>query len=273
VTEPTDARASPSSPSSAEAPDGAAAAAVLRPLGWRDPLRWLAAGWRDFVRAPGIGAFYGACFIAMGWALLQMYARKPAWTLALSGGFLLMGPFLCLGLHRVSQRLEAGERPDLGDSLLAWDTRTGALAIFGLVLLVLELVWSRAVLVIVAVSFDRMPEIGGSLGALPTRENLPFLATFTLVGAVFATLIFAVSVVAAPMILDRGTDAVSAALVSLRLVLDQPGVMLWWATLIVLIVGLAMLPGFAGLLVAGPVIGHATWHAYRAAVAPPAAGP
>jgi uncharacterized membrane protein len=82
----------------------------------------------------------------------------------------------------------------------------------------------------------------------------------------FAGLIFAVSVVSIPMILDRPTDAISAGLTSLRLVLSQPLVMLFWGALITTVVVLAMLPWFAGLLVAGPVLGHASWHAYRAAV-------
>jgi uncharacterized membrane protein len=87
------------------------------------------------------------------------------------------------------------------------------------------------------------------------------------VGAVFAGLIYAVSVVSIPMILHRQTDAITAGLTSMRLVLTQTGVMLWWAFLITLFVALAMLPWFAGLLVVGPVIGHASWHAYRSAVA------
>jgi len=88
------------------------------------------------------------------------------------------------------------------------------------------------------------------------------------VGAVFAGLIFSVSVVSIPMLLDRPVDAITAGLTSLRLVLTQTGVMLWWGALITVLVVLAMLPWFAGLLVVGPVIGHATWHAYRSAVKP-----
>lgn len=240
---------------------------ALRPLRWADPLHWLALGWHDFVRAPGIGLFYGGCFVVMGWALLKMYEFAPAYVMALSAGFLLMGPFLCLGLYRASQRLEAGERPDFGDSLLAWDTRTGTLAIFGFVLLVLEMLWGRATLVIFAVSFDGMPDLKGSLLALLEPENIGFIVAWVAVGAVFAGLIFAVSVVSIPMILHRQTDAITAGLTSVRLVLTQTGVMLWWAALITFIVGVAMLPWFAGLLIAGPVIGHASWHAYRAAVA------
>ncbi len=239
----------------------------LRPLRYADPLRWLAAGWRDFVRAPGIGLFYGGCFVVMGWALMRMYEQAPAYVMALSAGFLLMGPFLCLGLYRTSQRLEAGEKPDFGDSLLAWDTRTGTLAIFGFVLLVLEMLWGRVTLVLFAVSFDGMPDLKGSLLALLDPENLGFISAWLVVGALFAGLIYAVSVVSIPMILHRPTDAITAALTSMRLVLTQTGVMLWWGFLITLLVVAAMLPWFVGLLVVGPVIGHASWHAYRAAVA------
>ena len=239
----------------------------MRPLDFADPLRWLARGWADFRRAPGIGLFYGGCFMLMGWALLEVFEHAPAYTLALSAGFLLMGPFLCLGLYRASQRLEAGQTPGFVDSLLAWGTRTGQLGIFGFVLLVLEMLWGRATLVIFAVSFDGMPDFKGSLLALLEPQNLPFIVAWVAIGAVFAGLIFAVSVVSIPMILHRQTDAVTAGLTSMRLVLTQTGVMLWWGALIALSVTLAMLPWFAGLLVVGPVIGHASWHAYRAAVA------
>jgi uncharacterized membrane protein len=239
----------------------------LNPLHFGDPLRWLALGWRDFTRAPVIGLFYGGCFMVMGWALLKVYESAPAYTLALSAGFLLMGPFLCLGLYRVSQRLEAGQKPDFGDSLLAWDTRTGQLAIFGFVLLVLEMLWGRATLVVFAVSFDGMPDFKGSLRALLDPENLSFIVAWAAVGAVFASLIYAISVISMPMILHRQTDAITAGLTSLRLVLTQTGVMLWWAALLAGLVFAALLPWFAGLLVVGPVLGHASWHAYRAAVA------
>lgn len=255
-------------PSEAPAPGGPLAFSIaLRTLSFRDPLRWLALGWRDFVRAPLIGLFYGACFMVMGWALLEVYEQAPAYVLALSAGFLLMGPFLCLGLYQTSLRLERGEKPDFGDSLLAWDRKTGTLAIFGFVLLVLEMLWGRASLVVFAVSFDGMPDFKGSITALLNPENLNFIVAYLAVGGVFAGLIFAVSVVSMPMILHRQTDAITAGLTSMRLVLTQPGVMLFWGALITALVVLALLPWFAGLLVVGPVVGHASWHAYRAAVA------
>ncbi|MBQ0935859.1 DUF2189 domain-containing protein [Ideonella paludis] len=239
----------------------------LRPLSWGAPLRWIKLGWKDFIRAPGIGLFYGACFMAMGWALLKVFEHAPAYTLALSAGFLLMGPFLCLGLYHASKQLEQGLKPDFGQSLLAWDTRTGTLAIFGFVLLVLEMIWGRASLIVFAVSFDGMPDFKGSLLALLNPENIDFIIAYVLVGAFFAGLIFAVTVISIPMILDRQTDAITAGLTSFRLVLTQPGVMLWWGMLLTILVVLALLPWFAGLLIVGPVTGHATWHAYREAVA------
>ena len=249
----------------AEAERGAFSLA-LRPLRFADPLQWLALGWRDFRRCPGIGLFYGGCFMAMGWLLMVVFQHAPAYVLALSAGFLLTGPFLCLGLYQASRHLERGEKPDLGDSLLAWEQRTGTLAIFGFVLLVLEMLWGRASLIVFAVSFDGMPDFKGSLLALLDPENLQFIIAYLLVGGLFAGLIFAVSVVSIPMILDRPVDAITAGLTSLRLFLTQPLVLVWWGALITAIVVLAMLPWFAGLLVAGPVVGHASWHAYKAAV-------
>lgn len=253
-------------PSSSHTPPPTVFDIRLNALALLASFRWLAAGWRDLRRAPGIGLFYGGCFTLMGWLLLKVFEYSPAWTLALSAGFLLVGPFLCLGLHDVSRRLERGEKPDFGESLMAWDTRMGTMAIFGAVLLVLEMVWARASLVVFALSFDGMPDFKGSLRKLIDPENIEFIIAYTGVGSIFAGMIYAVSVVSITMILDRQTDAISAGLSSLRLCLAQPGVMLLWGVLITLLVVLAMLPGFLGLLVVGPVHGHASWHAYRAAV-------
>jgi uncharacterized membrane protein len=150
------------------------------------------------------------------------------------------------------------------------------MAIFGAVLLVLEMVWARASLVVFALTFDGMPDFNGSILKLLDPENLGFIVAYVGVGGVFAALIYSTSVVSLPMILDRQTDAITAGLTSIRLCLTQTGVMLLWGALITLLVVIALLPGFLGLLVVGPVLGHASWHAYRAAVAAetvPAAAP
>lgn len=255
-------------------PEPSALDLPLATLGWSAPLHWLALGWRDFRRAPAIGLFYGACFVLMGWALVLTFQSAPEYTLALSAGFLLMGPFLCLGLYDVSRRIEQGQPPSWRASLTSWRVNSGQLAIFATVLLVLEMLWGRAAMIVFAISFDSVPDFTGPLSSFLTEEFITFGVVYTLVGALFAGLIYAVSVISMPMILDRSVDAVSAGLLSMRLVLTQTGVMLWWAALIAALTLLAMLPGFIGLLVVGPILGHASWHAYRAALAEaPSASP
>jgi uncharacterized membrane protein len=237
-----------------------------------DPFRWLHLGWVDFRRCPRIGLFYGLCFFAMGHALLAVFQSAPAYVLALSAGFLLMGPFLCLGLYDASKALQThSHRPSLRASLLAWQPTKGTMAIFAGVLLILEMLWGRASLVVFAVSFNTLPEKASILAMLVDPQNIGFLVTYTVVGGIFAGLIFVTSVISIPMIMDRQVDAISAGLTSIRASLQNPGVMLLWGALITLLIVLAMLPAFLGLLVIGPVIGHATWHAYRHIVASPSA--
>ncbi len=278
------AHAVPASPSDTEAPvtaeehhdapDSARGPSVfslpLATLKPSDPFRWLKLGWEDFRRCPRIGLFYGLCFFLMGHALLAVFQSAPAYVLALSAGFLLMGPFLCLGLYDASKAMQShSHRPSLRASLLAWRPTKGTMAIFAGVLLILEMLWGRASLVVFAVSFNTMPEKANILAMLIDPENIGFLVTYTVVGAVFAGLIFTTSVISIPMIMDRQVDAVSAGLTSIRACLQNPGVMLLWGALIAGIILVAMLPVFLGLFIAGPVIGHATWHAYRHIVPAP----
>ena len=246
---------------------------ALRPVTLRDPLRWLAAGWHDFSHPPGIGLFYGACFVGMGWAMAWMFARQPAYMLALAGGFMLLGPFLCLGMYDVSRKRERGETPSLFASLTSWRRNLSALGIYCGMLLVLEMLWGRSALVIFAVSFNTMPTATNTWAMLTDISNLGFVITYLVVGAVFASIIFATTVVSIPMLLDRPeggkADPVTAGITSIRACLANPLVMGWWAVIIAVLVGIAMLPWFLGLAVVVPVIGHASWHAYRSIVIKP----
>ena len=245
----------------------------LAELNAGDPLRWLALGWADFKRSPRLGLFYGLCIFVMGHALLWVFRTAPAYVLALSAGFLLMGPFLCLGLYHASRALEQGQTPRLGQSLTAWRPTKGTMAIFAGVLLILEMLWGRASLVVFAVTFNTMPSTEKLLPALIAPENITFLITYVVVGALFAGLIFVTSAISIPMIMDRQVDAISSGLTSIRACLQNPGVMLLWGALITLVIATSMLPAFLGLLVSGPVLGHATWHAYRHIVPRPDVAP
>ncbi|GAA6143498.1 DUF2189 domain-containing protein [Hydrogenophaga sp. 5NK40-0174] len=242
----------------------------LAELTARDPVEWLKLGWQDFKRCPRIGLFYGLCFFLMGHALLAVFQRAPEYVLWLSAGFLLMGPFLCLGIYDASKAMQTNDhRPSLRASLLAWRPTKGTMGIFAFVLLILEMLWGRAALIVFAVSFNNMPGTVDVVDILLDPENIGFVITYIVVGGVFATLIFVTSAISIPMIMDRQVDAISAGLTSIRACLKNPGVMMLWGGLITLIILVSMLPAFVGLLVTGPIIGHATWHAYRRLVPTP----
>jgi uncharacterized membrane protein len=163
-------------------------------------------------------------------------------------------------------RLERGLVPDLGRSLSAWNIRIDSIAIFTLTLLMLEMLWVGTSMVIFALFLEGLPELNGDLMALFSVQHLGFICAYLAVGSAFALLIFSISVISVPLLLEQQVDAIAAMAVSLRLIRTQPGVMLLWGLMLALLMIVAMLPGFAGLLIAGPVIGHASWHAYRSAV-------
>lgn len=243
-------------------------------LTWAQPFLWLRQGAADLLAHPGIAAFYGVAFCTMAVVLGAVFRAKPEYTMSIASGCLLVGPFLAMGLYEASRRRELGQRPELGSSLTCWDRHLGSMGLLVLVLVVLELLWGRASLVVFAVFFNTgMPSTTGVLEAVFNPQNWEFVAAYAVVGGAFAMLVFATAVVSIPMILDRDTDAISAAITSLEVVFHNTGVMVLWGLLLTALVVQAMLlPWSLGLLVVGPWLGHASWHAYRAAVQWPGDG-
>ena len=264
---------------SSSPPSAPAAAAPPSPqiagLQAGDPWRWLAAGWRDLRAAKGIALFYGICFWLMAIVLGAVFRNSPEYATSVLSGCFLVGPFLAMGLYEVSRRREQGLPQSLGASLLCWDKHLGSMGMLVLVVLLLELLWGRASLVVFAVFFTTgMPSTASVLQAVFNPDNWEFVAIYALVGGLFAGLVFSTCVVSIPMILDRGIDAVTAGIASFQVVFERTGTMLLWGALIVaLVIGALALPWSAGLLVVGPLLGHASWHAYRASYAWRAAGP
>jgi len=237
------------------------------------PLRWLRLGLRDLRARPWPSLFYGLCFAAMGWLLGALLRPAPGMMMALTGGFLLVGPFLAMGLYEVARRREAGLPCDLFQTTVAWRRNFANIAIMGVALGVLLALWARASMMVIAVSFPRrMPGVGILLDAVAQGQHLGFLAAWFAVGAVFAALVFAFTAIAIPLMLDRGTDAITAMLASALAVGRNAVPMAFWALLIVVLTGVGFATAFTGLIVTVPLIGLATWHSYRELVAAEPAG-
>lgn len=240
----------------------------ITPIRFIDPLRWLWLGLRDMVSQPWITLFYGFCFWLMALVLLAVFKTAPEYTLSAISGCLLIGPFLAMGLYDVSMHMERGEPPSMGSSLTCWEPHFRSMSMLIMVMVVLELLWGRASLVVFAVSFNTggMPTTATVLEAVFNPENWEFIIAYACVGGFFAGLVFACMMVSVPMILDRDTDAITACITSLRVFVEHTGVAIFWGLLIFTLAVLALLPSAVGLLVVGPWLGFASWHAYRASV-------
>ncbi len=227
------------------------------------PLQWLARAWQDIRANPGPSLFYGACFAGMGVVLLLVFRFAINYTSTLAMGFMLLGPFLCIGLYDLSRQRETGG-VSLARSLVAWRRNPGGIGIYVLLLTVAFLVWARASLVTFALfETNAMPSWEAFFVQVAALQNLTLLLAFFGVGLLFATIVFAFSVLSIPHLLDPRADAVTAAAVSIAALVRNPAAMLCWAACIAVLITFGLVTAYIGLLVTGPLIGHATWHAYR----------
>jgi len=233
-------------------------------LSQREPMRWLIAGWHDFRRCPAIGLFYGGCFAAMGWLLFLAFLYSPAFLSMLFVGFVIVAPVMCLGLYRASQRLERGEKPDFAETLFAWEHCAGAVALFAVAMLLLVFLYARVTLTLFTQHFHNLDDVPLSVSDWLQLRHLVFVAFWCAATLAFLLVAFALNVVSVPLMLDRDVDARTAAVTSLRACAQRPSVMLRWAIMIGLLVLMSMGTALVALVIVGPVLGHASWHAYRA---------
>lgn len=234
---------------------------------------WLAAGWRDLWRRPASSLAYGLGVFLLSVAFI--------WTLAAFGrdyilfpalaGFMIVAPFLAIGLYEKSRAIEQGR--DIGlASMLAVRPRSGAQVFFtGLLLCMLILLWMRAAVLVYALFFGvtPFPGLDHIVGMLfGTATGWTMLIVGTLIGGLFAAFAFAVSVFAVPMLLDRRVDAMTAMGTSMRLVWNNVPPLLAWGAMVLALFALCVATGLLGMIVIFPLLGHATWHAYRAVARP-----
>lgn len=234
-----------------------------------DAFAWLGAGWRDCWVQPASSFGYGLVVflisIATLFGLLRLgwdYIIFPAFT-----GFVVIGPVLAIALYEKSRRLAAGEPVSLGAMFLVRPKSGGQILFTGVLLALLVSMWIRAAVIIYALFFGMRP-FPGLEHLVPTlfgtSTGLTMLAVGSLVGALFAALAFALSAFSIPMLLDQRTDALTAMGRSVALVAHNLPTLLTWGFLVFALFVLSAATGFVGMIVVFPLLGHGTWHAYRA---------
>jgi uncharacterized membrane protein len=229
---------------------------------------WLAAGWRDLATQPAASLAIGLIvflvsigivggLFAFGWD----YLLFPALA-----GFMVVGPFLAIGLYEKSRRIAAGETIGIGDVLFVRAKSGGQILFTGLLLCLLMMLWMRAAVIIYALFFGLLPfpglgHITGTL--LTTPVGWSMLVVGTVVGGLFAAFSYAISAFSVPMLLDERVDALTAMGTSMALVWNNLPVMLVWGAIVLALFALSVATGLVGLIIVFPVLGHGAWHAYR----------
>ncbi len=239
----------------------------LHPPRMSSPMRWVSAGWDDVLRHPVWSLGYGAVFTLGG--LLMMYVLyKLHWEAlmpAAAGGFIMLGPLLAVGLYGISRRDEEGKKITFSVLIPRRFAEPRQLAYVALALLLAFIVWMQMALLLFALFSN-----GHTLAlqdftafVLTTKSGLTMAVIGTVTGLFIAALVYAISALSIPILLEHHVDAITAITASVRMVLRHPGPMLVWAWLIVLYTAFGLAFAFLGLIVVFPVMGHATWHAYR----------
>ena len=242
---------------------------TVRAVSFADVNEAWAQGLRDFGAAPAYGLVFGGIYAAGGIVVVLGATALGLGYLAypLAAAFALIGPFAAVGLYEVSRRQEAG-------LALSWHAVLGAifnqrnirLAWMGLITVLFFIAWICLVrvLVVLFLGTHAFPTLDDFLIALTLTSNgLWFLVLGHAVGVILSIALFTLSFVSFPLLLDRDIDVVTAMLTSIRAVIASPVVAIGWAIIVVLLLIVACLPFFLGILVVLPVLGHTTWHLYR----------
>ncbi len=227
-------------------------------------LRWLALGWGDLRRNPWPGLAHGLLLAVFGWLLLWV-ARDQFWLLAGAfSGFLIVAPVLATGLYHVSKAGHGGQPAGLKDVFALWRSGDGRLVRFGLLLGLAGTGWVMASAGLITLwAPEPIDKPVDFLRHVVLARGVGLFEVWLLLGALLAAPVFASSVVALPMLVDTSVPVSMAVARSWSAVASHPGTMALWAVLIGVLMGVGMLTGLLGLVVLVPVVGHASWHAYR----------
>ena len=228
------------------------------------PFIWLIEAWDDLLHHRSASLAYGFLVSAFG-ALILAYDRHPFFLAAMTSGFLLVGPILTAGLCELSRCRDQGEIADFQSSLLPLRRNRGSLLGVAESLALFAAFWF---ILCGSLFFGLVGDVAPSLdstiwGDVMRQLSSAQLSAYLIVGVVLAVIVFALSVVTVPMIVDRHVDARTAMRMSLRVTARDLPAMLLWALLITVLVFVGFATGLLGMVVIFPLLGHATWRAYR----------
>jgi len=232
------------------------------------PWDWLAAGWRDLRAVPVISCGYGMVFTAAGWLLVTTLNRLEVVSLIpiFAAGFVLIAPLLAAGLYEVSRLLEKGQPVTIGAVFSGVAPATGRLAFFGVALFLGFFAWIEVAFLLLSLFLGERAVPDPTQFAhilLFTNAGVALLFAGTICGGVLAAMVFTLSSIAAPLLLAKDIDTVTAMATSVRAVSINLAPMLLWAALIAGLMVIGLLTLFLGLVVVLPLLGYATWHAFR----------
>jgi uncharacterized membrane protein len=236
----------------------------LAPISYEQPFYWLARGWHDMLQAPWPALLHGLAVTGFGLALLLL-GHRQFWLLAGAfSGFLLIGPIAATGLYAVSRSLESGRKPTLATALAAWHPRDHRLVLFGLLLAAAGTCWVlTSASLITAFAPQRVDNPVDFLHVVVLADDSWLFEGWLALGGVLVAPVYASSVVAIPLMLERRIGVLAAVLTSWRAVLQSPGPMALWGALLMAITLIGMSTMLLGLIIAVPWLSFASWHAYR----------
>ena len=227
-------------------------------------LKWLALGWRDFIRSPLAGLMHGAFVAVAGWVVLAVSLRYGWVAPGAFSGFVIIGPVLVTGLYEISRLQARGEHAGVGNAIAAWRRGTRPLVQLGFLLAVLGTLWVGASALLF--TFFAPAPLRGPLEfvryAFVEQGNLLF-TLWAILGGLGVAIVFSITAVSPPLLLGREVGFRQALLTSARAVGENPIAMLLWALVILVATSLSLASAMLGFLISVPVLGHASWHAYR----------
>jgi uncharacterized membrane protein len=229
------------------------------------PLGWLGKGWQDLWRQPAASLFYGVAVAVTGAVILGVTASLAYLFAAAVTGFLLVAPMLAAGLYELSRRYLAGEPATLTDSMLAWKRNPSALVSFGLLSILAGTAWQVVSVVIVALFYKgtALQPMAMMIEVLVNPQHYLMFFIYMGAGGLMAAVVFALSVVSMPMLVDRRCELLCALTTSVNAVAENPLPLALWAVIIMLLTGLGFATTLVGLVLVMPWLGHASFHAYK----------